>query len=315
MAQGEPMTDGDGREGALDGGMGLSALGISLIYLLFGTTALLLFDVVVPRFVTSHSLLHRIQTVKASVEVAATTLLVYVLVARSRRSLSRANEQLRESQTRLTVLYRVLRHNLRSELTLIRGYVARARDEANDPVATSACSDAVSVTDEVSRRVNKIHTFRDVVHQEATRMEVPLADVVDRAVARVGEQIDHDAAVSVEDLAGMTIRAVPEIEYAVAEVIENAIRHQEGDAPAVEVAAARRGSRIELDIRDQGPGVPAQEVAVIADRRDETTLDHASGIGLWLADWTVAESGGEMTIDDREPRGTVVRLSLPAADA
>jgi len=313
MAQGEPMADGDGRDEPLGGGMGLSALGISLIYLLFGTTALVLFDVVVPRFVTSHSLLHRIQTVKAGVEVAATALLVYVLVARSRRSLSRTNEQLRDTRTRMTVLYRVLRHNLRTELTLIRGYAERGRSGSTDPAVKETCADAVAVADEVSRRVNKIHTFREVVQQEATRTDVPLADVVERAVVRVDARIDHDGAISAADVPGLYVRAVPEIEHAIAEVIENAILHHDGDAPIVDVVADREGSTVELEIRDDGPGIPGQEVAIVGGGRNETSLDHASGIGLWLADWTVTESGGTMTIADRDPRGTIVRLSLPAA--
>ena len=38
-----------------------------------------------------------------------------------------------------------------------------------------------------------------------------------------------------------------------------------------------------------------------------------SGLGLWLVKWLVEGYGGELEIEDRAPRGSVVRLLLPAA--
>lgn len=46
----------------------------------------------------------------------------------------------------------------------------------------------------------------------------------------------------------------------------------------------------------------------------ETQLEHASGLGLWLVRWTVSLSGGDLSFGENEPRGSVVTLSLPAAD-
>lgn len=65
-------------------------------------------------------------------------------------------------------------------------------------------------------------------------------------------------------------------------------------------------------IVDNGPGLPDSEREVL-EAGEETPLTHGSGIGLWLVYWTVTYAGGEVTIEDRSPRGTRVTVTLPCA--
>jgi hypothetical protein len=72
------MADGDTGVGRVAvRGSELSPLGVAAIYLAFGLAALALFDLVVPRVIRSHDLLHRVQAVKGLVEVGVTAGLVY----------------------------------------------------------------------------------------------------------------------------------------------------------------------------------------------------------------------------------------------
>lgn len=294
------------------GQRGLSPLKIAAIYLVFGLGALLVFDFVVPRAIRSETLLHRVQTVKGLVEVALTAVLIYVLVARSQGSLTRTNRQLQEARTRLAVLYCLLRHNLRNELTLLRGFSERARDAAQGATVTESCEETIAVADEITHRVDKIHLFQNVVYQRSTPTDVPLASAVDRAIARVDARFDHDATISVANLDGVRVRAIPEIEHAIAEIVENAVVHAETDSPTVRIDAERRDGTVVLEIRDDGPGIPDHEAGLFEDRREETALEHASGVGLWLADWTAVESVGNLSIAEREDGpGTIVRMTLP----
>jgi signal transduction histidine kinase len=43
-------------------------------------------------------------------------------------------------------------------------------------------------------------------------------------------------------------------------------------------------------------------------------LYHGSGLGLWLVYWVVQQSGGEATVREAAPRGTVVAVTLPRSD-
>jgi sensor histidine kinase regulating citrate/malate metabolism len=44
---------------------------------------------------------------------------------------------------------------------------------------------------------------------------------------------------------------------------------------------------------------------------EESRRDHRSGVGLWLVTCGVAHLGGRLSLDDVDPRGTVVTVGLP----
>jgi sensor histidine kinase regulating citrate/malate metabolism len=79
------------------------------------------------------------------------------------------------------------------------------------------------------------------------------------------------------------------------------------------VTVERDGDAYELRVADEGPGFGEIDRAALA-RGEETQLEHSSGLGLWLVRWTVTSSGGTLSIEEREPRGTVVTVGLPAAE-
>ncbi len=63
-------------------------------------------------------------------------------------------------------------------------------------------------------------------------------------------------------------------------------------------------------IRDDGPGIP-QDQRQMLETGAETALEHGTGIGMWIIDWLVTKFGGELTIEDRTPRGTRLTIRLP----
>jgi signal transduction histidine kinase len=103
---------------------------------------------------------------------------------------------------------------------------------------------------------------------------------------------------------------------AVYQVMENAVEHNDNAEPHVTVCADYAGDRedmIRLQVADDGPGIPETERELIDEEREITQLRHASGLGLWLVDWVLGQSGGSVAFDANEPRGTVVTLSVPIA--
>ena len=68
-----------------------------------------------------------------------------------------------------------------------------------------------------------------------------------------------------------------------------------------------------MSVADDGPGIPSSERALISEEQEITQLRHASGLGLWLVNWVVTQSGGWLSFEDNDPRGTVVTLHVPLA--
>ncbi|WP_128906528.1 PAS domain-containing protein [Halorubrum amylolyticum] len=105
----------------------------------------------------------------------------------------------------------------------------------------------------------------------------------------------------------------PEIDYAIAELVENALEHAES-TPRVRIDVCATDKAIEVSIRDNCPPIPVEERYVITDRWEMDDLRHTGGMGLWLVYWVANRSGGDLTFDTH-PDGNVVTLTVPNAKA
>jgi signal transduction histidine kinase len=95
----------------------------------------------------------------------------------------------------------------------------------------------------------------------------------------------------------------------ISSLLENALAHNETDDPRVVLTVeALPAGGIEITISDNGPGIEAEELAPIQKGR-ETSLEHTTGIGLWIVSWGVSMLGGEIEFDSGS-EGTVVTLRL-----
>lgn len=226
---------------------------------------------------------------------------------RRERRLAEERATTHELNQRLSVLNRILRHDLRNGLNIVQGYANRLRDGLSDPeeavdVITDATGDLLEVSEKARRMQSVLHT------QGTVPDEVDIVPAVERLVASA--EADYpDAEIRLEAPDSAPITGGGLIEFAVECVLENAIEHNDRAAPEVHVSVAV-DERTTVRVADDGPGIPDEDRDVMA-RDLETPLDHSSGFGLWLARWIVEEADGTIRIDDRAPRGTVVTLELP----
>ncbi|WP_277554107.1 PAS domain S-box protein [Halobaculum limi] len=220
----------------------------------------------------------------------------------------------RERRQQSEVLHRVLRHNLRNDLTVIHGHADLLVDRLDGAEAETATT--------IRRRANHLDDIADTAQQAQTVIN---RDVVRKPVDVI-DQLREAAARVVPD-AGVHLTAdVPERHYVLAsstlqfafeQLLENAVEHAEGDATSIDISVSRDDERdrwTEIAIADDGPGIPEHEVAVLS-AGEETSLQHGSGLGLWVAHWVVTRYGGELEFDDCDDGGTVVRVRLPSAES
>ncbi len=108
--------------------------------------------------------------------------------------------------------------------------------------------------------------------------------------------------------------ATNDFEKALRELLVNAIEHAGEPGPVVRASVRAADARIEVEVADEGPGIPAVERRVVTGEQSPEPLYHGSGLGLWLVALIVRRSNGTLQFADWEPRGTVVTVRLPAAD-
>ena len=106
-------------------------------------------------------------------------------------------------------------------------------------------------------------------------------------------------------------------------VIRNAVRYSPVGA-GVSIAARRSdaaGGAIEVVVRDEGPGVPEKDLALIFEPfyRVDTAREHRStggeGLGLAIAARAISVHGGRIFAANAAGSGLVVSVSLPTAAA
>lgn len=209
---------------------------------------------------------------------------------------------------RLSVLNRVLRHNLRNGMTKIIGQaeiIANDTHKHSDSAATILRSaDDLMSTSEQARQAEQM-----MAAAERDRAIV-LADVA-KAVIEDHETAYPDASLSVDIDESLRLSIDKRILTTVLDnLVENALAHNNAPTPVVTVGARMTDGDVYIYVSDNGPGIPEYERAVI-EAGDGDSLEHGSGLGLWMVKWGVVRLGGELAFGENQPQGTVVTIDLP----
>lgn len=222
----------------------------------------------------------------------------------------RANE-LRERQEQLDilrqVLARVLRHNIRNDLTVIKGNAQRIATGVEDSVNTIA-ETIVDTADKIERVSENARLIAELVERGGETETYHIDQVVQETVRTVDERFP-EVTVDVEVNGSYQVAASEGLTMAIENLIENAAEHNTPPDQWVEVNVTRDDT-VDIVIEDNGPGIPAQEIEVL-DNGEETELQHGSGAGLWLVNWVVEASDGDIVFEQTDD-GTRVTISLPS---
>jgi PAS domain S-box-containing protein len=216
----------------------------------------------------------------------------------------------RQREQRLDVLNRTLRHDLRNEANVVLGYAELGQRQHPEAEWIEAIREHVAGMVDLSEKVRQIEQALD-----EERIEPVAVDAVD-VVEGVVDAVEHDHPdldITTSLPVTASVRAIELIDAAVRNAVENAVEHNDNPDPLkdVSVRVDHDGETVSISVHDNGPGIHTDEQAVLL-RGRETQLDHVSGLGLWMINWIVTRSGGEIEIGENDPRGTVVTIRLPA---
>jgi len=289
-----------------------SPLSIGLSYFALATGVLGASELVLPGVVTGQEHLRGIQAVVAQLGIGVTAVLIYGLMYSNRRSLDQANEELDAANQVLDVLFRILRHNLRNDTNIIRGYAKiLEKSVCSEPERIAIEEIQASVTDVVAYS-QKAGRIQQVVSERTEQVTMDLVEELHHVVADVREEYPRaEIDVNVPNCA--LVRANSLLDKSIREMIENAIVHNDAETPQVTVSIDHGPDETTLTVRDNGPGLPEIEREALR-RGTETQLQHTSGLGLWQVFWTVRQSDGKIDIEGHPPRGTTVHVHLPTTD-
>ncbi|MCL9813747.1 sensor histidine kinase [Natranaeroarchaeum aerophilus] len=222
-------------------------------------------------------------------------------------AVDRLTATLARREQMLLVLNRLLRHNLRNTLNVVMGQAEQldTDDDSGTVEITEACDQLLTLSDR-ARMTEKLLLRGTTDHDET----VDLVEIVERQVATFQERYP-DATVTLDHPESAPVAVGPDFPTAVDELLTNAGAHA-GSEPAVDITISQHNGTVSLTISDDGDGIPPDERLVISGEQRISHLNHSGGLGLWLVDWIVSQSGG--TVEIRCDSGTTVVISVPATE-
>lgn len=98
-------------------------------------------------------------------------------------------------------------------------------------------------------------------------------------------------------------------------ILDNAAKYG-ADGKRIDIALRRKGDKIMATVRDYGVGIPEAELPFVKEKFYKgSSKQRGSGIGLAVSEEIVTLHGGTLQIDSQWGNGTIVTVTLPAADA
>lgn len=223
-----------------------------------------------------------------------------------------AQNRAEQMSQQLTVVNRILQHDIRNRATVIHGYAEDLRD------GNGCETHAATIQREALELVqvgNNAQDLERLLQQEYDRETVDVGDVLHEQLERI-RRVYPSVNIQGSIPEHAYVMAHPLIETALENLLENAVEHNDAESPRVAVDCTGEtdvgAEYLEIEIEDNGPGIPDEELEVI-ERGYETPLEHASGLGLWLVNWIVNESEGAVRFESNPTDGTLVSLRLEAA--
>jgi PAS domain S-box-containing protein len=233
------------------------------------------------------------------------------------RGIVRDITQDKEREQRIMVMSRMLRHNIRNKLTVIRGNARLLKEALGSPdfsvdAARGHIDRIDSASEELDSLAERARTFDRVIERDLRSGTVHLRqvltdvrdDLIEQHPEATIEVVPTDAEVSGDRMA---LDLILEI------LVENALEYSDRSDPTIELATEETATgQVTVRVDAEGSGISDMERKVVASET-EGPVAHSRVLGLWAVTWLVRRLGGGVTLA-KDPDGeTKIELTFPLA--
>jgi len=238
-----------------------------------------------------------------------------VVVLRDVTESKQREDALAKRSEQLAIINRVLRHDIRNDVTVILGWGEHLADSLE---GVEKQESARRIVDHTRHIVDLTVEAKDLIEAVETGWEMDLGavdaiTVLEREIAAVREQYP-EARIEMECCDGpVTVSANEYLGSVFGNLLRNAVVHNDREEPTVTVTAETGDGSLRVRIADDGPGIPPEQQETLFEKGEKGLESPGSGIGLYLVDSLARAYGGSVDVADNEPRGSVVTVTLPLA--
>jgi PAS domain S-box-containing protein len=239
----------------------------------------------------------------------------FVAVNRDVTERREREERLRRAKEELVVLNRVVRHDIRNDMAVILGWAELLENHVESATAAEYLEKILRSGEHV---VELTQVARDYVQSltgdaETALKPTPLRPTLENEVALRREAYPEATIRVVGEIPDVEVRANEMLSAIFRNLLNNAVQHNDRDTPTVEVTGEVRAGEVRVSVADDGPGVPEGRQRAIFEEGEFGLDSDGSGIGLYLVRTLLDDYGGDIRVEDNDPRGAVFTVTLPTA--
>ncbi len=214
-------------------------------------------------------------------------------------------------------------HELRSPLTSVQGFAELLLLE-REKLSPGQAETVEVILDNTRHLVRLLNDLLDLARSDAGRLTIrpeptDAASLVEEAVRTMRAQFD-----SRQQALGVAIETdLPQIEAdrdRIRQVLVNLLTNANEYCPegaGIEVKARHADAEVEIDVIDNGPGIPEQQLEHIFERfsrgdAGETQRVGGTGLGLAISKSLIELHGGTIDAESTPGSGSTFRIHLPA---
>ncbi|WP_302081332.1 PAS domain-containing protein [Salinibaculum rarum] len=221
--------------------------------------------------------------------------------------------RLEQQRDGLELLNEIVRHDIRNDLQVVASYA--------ELLATRVSEDDREYVERILNNAeNAVELTRSARDLAGTMLQTDQSTEPTPLKQTLLAQIDDirtsyaDAIVSVDgQIPSVTVSADQMLASVFRNVIKNAIQHNDKDVPEVAISVDVADETVRVAVSDNGPGIPDEQKTAIFGKDEKGLESEGTGIGLYLVNTLVEKYDGVVRVDDNEPEGTIVTITLPRA--
>lgn len=218
-----------------------------------------------------------------------------------------------ETRHREELFWRVLRHNLRNDASVLLGYADIIRNETQTETVQEASDIIHSRAENLGNMAESLKEIGQAITQTEDSQVRKHAPTAVKEVVKTVSSRYPPAEITINERADMWIAIDDTFTYALTEALENAVRHSEEPAPVVEVdlGPSPNTGRVEIRVSDTNSPIAEEEIKALRDPANTRNVFHGSGVGLFVMKWCIESLGGEVKFERSESKGNTVYFYLP----
>ena len=224
--------------------------------------------------------------------------------------------ELKRREEELSILNRIVRHDIRNDMTIIGGRADLLAEHVDEDgrVHLDAMDESSRHVVELTENVGDL--MAAITGDESIELEPIDAVGVLRTQLEQARQRFDDAEFEVEEELpeGCYVAANQMFSSVFTNLFNNAVQHHDDPPCRVRVSVECDDTTVRIEVADDGPGIPESRRKEVFGRGEKGLDSTGTGVGLYLVDTLVEQYGGEISVGESESGGARFVIELPLVE-